>query len=134
MLFQFIKTMTSEMLKTTVLYHSSLYALIFEHLIYNVMYDFLPENNILSPNWSGLRSGYSWINQLLSINYKILDTFIKELKFVGYFSIFQRLLTKYGMMVFFFKLHQHGISGVSYSISLTLYKTFFATKTKSSFE
>ena len=40
---------------------------IFESLIYNVMYDFLTENNLLSPNQSGFRTGNSCINQLLSI-------------------------------------------------------------------
>ena len=44
---------------------------IFERLIYNVMYDFLTENDLLSPNQSGFRSGDSCINQLYSINHEI---------------------------------------------------------------
>ena len=52
---------------------------IFERLIYNVMYDFLTENDLLSPNQSGFRLGDSWINQLLSINYEILNAFDKGL-------------------------------------------------------
>ena len=44
---------------------------LFEHLIYNVMYDYL-----LS---SGFRLSDSCINQLLSINHKILDAFDKGL-------------------------------------------------------
>ena len=43
---------------------------IFERLIYNVMYNFLSDNN-LSPNQSGFRSGDSCINQLYSINHEI---------------------------------------------------------------
>ena len=50
---------------------------IFESLIYNVMYDFLTDNNLLSPNQSGFRSGDSYINQLFSINNEILNAFDK---------------------------------------------------------
>ena len=73
---------------------------IFERLIYNVLYGFLSDNNLLSPNQSGFRSGDSFINQLLSVNHEKMHL-IKDLKFVGYFLIFQRLLTRYGMMVLF---------------------------------
>ena len=58
---------------------------IFERLIYNVMYDFLTENDLLSPNQSGFRSGDSCINQLLSINHEILNTFDKVLEVRGIF-------------------------------------------------
>ena len=47
----------------------------FEFLIYNVMYNFLSENN-LSPNQSGFTSGDSCINQQLS-NHEILNEFNK---------------------------------------------------------
>ena len=47
---------------------------IFERLVYSVMYDFFADNNLLSPNQSGFRSGDSCINQLLSINHEILRT------------------------------------------------------------
>ena len=52
---------------------------IFERLIYNVMYDFLTENDLLSPNHSGFRSGDSCINQLLSITHELLNAFDKSL-------------------------------------------------------
>ena len=58
---------------------------IFERLIYNVMYDFLPENDLLSPNQSGFRSGDSCINQLLSINHEVLNAFDKGLEACGIF-------------------------------------------------
>ena len=41
------------------------------------MYDFLTDNNFLSPNQSGFRSGDSYINQLFSINNEILNAFDK---------------------------------------------------------
>ena len=50
-----------------------------ERLIYNVMYDFLADNNLLSANQSGFRSVYSCISQLLSINHEILNAFDKGL-------------------------------------------------------
>ena len=50
---------------------------IFEHLIYNVMYDFLTENNLVSPYQSGCKSRDSCINQLLSTNHENLNTFDK---------------------------------------------------------
>ena len=58
---------------------------IFESLIYKVMYDFLTENNLLSPNQSGFRSGDSCINQFLSINHEILNAFDKGLEVRGIF-------------------------------------------------
>ena len=50
---------------------------VFERLIYNVMYNFLSDNNLLYPNQSELRSGDSCINQLLSNNHEILNAFYK---------------------------------------------------------
>ena len=58
---------------------------IFERLIYNVMYVFLTETDLLSPNQSGFRSGDSCINQLLSINHEILNVFDKGLEDRGIF-------------------------------------------------
>ena len=58
---------------------------IFERLIYNVMYNFLTETNLLSPNQSGFRSGDSCINQLFSINHEILNTLDKGLEVRGIF-------------------------------------------------
>ena len=73
---------------------------IFERLICNVMYNFLSDSRLLSPNKSGF--GESFINQLLSINHEILNAFDKGLEVRGIFQrylIFQRPLTRYDMMV-----------------------------------
>ena len=59
--------------------------MIFEHLIYNVMYDLLTKNELLSPNQSGFRSGDSFINQLLSVNHQILNAFHKGFEVCGMF-------------------------------------------------
>ena len=49
------------------------------------MYDFLTENDLLSPHQSGFRSGDSRSNQLLSINHEILNPFDKGLEVRGIF-------------------------------------------------
>ena len=74
MLFQFIKKDDKRNVKHY--RHVSLLPIcgkIFERLIHNAMYDFLSDNNLLSPNQSGFRSGDSCINQLLSINNEFLN-------------------------------------------------------------
>ena len=67
---------------------------IFERLTYNIMYDFLSDNNLLSPNQSGFRSSYSYINLLISINHEILNAFNKGLKVRGIFLHFSKAFDK----------------------------------------
>ena len=46
---------------------------IFERLIYNSIYKHITDNNLLSPNQSGFRTGGSCINQLiLTISFTVL--------------------------------------------------------------
>ena len=63
---------------------------IFERLIYNEMYSFFIENDLISSNQSGFKQGDSCINQLLSIThdiyqsidegYEVCDVFLDILK------------------------------------------------------
>ena len=48
---------------------------IFEKLIFNGMFRFLVESNLISSNQSGFRTGDSCINQLLSITHEIYNSF-----------------------------------------------------------
>ena len=48
---------------------------VFERLIFNEMFSFLLENNLVSPNRSGFKPGDSCINQLLSITHEIFQSF-----------------------------------------------------------
>ena len=48
---------------------------IFERLIYNGMFTFFTENNLISPNQSGFRPGDSCDNHLLAITYEIYKSF-----------------------------------------------------------
>ena len=47
---------------------------IFERLLFNKLYKFFNENDLLSSNQSGSRSGDSCINQILSITHKIYQS------------------------------------------------------------
>ena len=73
------------MLKTTscIIFTHMWYSI--ECLIYNVINDFLFDNNIFSPNQAGFRSGDSCINDFISINHKILNAFDKEFEVHGIF-------------------------------------------------
>ena len=84
---------------------------IFERLIYNVMYDFLSDNNLLFLNQSGFRSGDSCMNQLLSINREILNAFDKGLEVRGIFLDISKAFDKVWHDSLIFQLHQNGISG-----------------------
>ena len=53
---------------------------IFERLIFNKMFSFLLENNLVLPNKSGFKPGDSCINQLLSITHEISQYLMKDLK------------------------------------------------------
>ena len=48
---------------------------IFERLIYNEIFTFFTENNLISPNQSGFRPWDSCVNQLLAITHEIYKLF-----------------------------------------------------------
>ena len=48
---------------------------IFEKLIFNEMFKFFIENELISPNQSGFKPGDSCINRLLAITHEIYDSF-----------------------------------------------------------
>ena len=58
---------------------------IFEIILRNNMYEFFTENNVISPNQLGFKSGDSCINQLLSITYEIYKLFTMVSRFGVYF-------------------------------------------------
>ena len=49
---------------------------IFEGLLYDRMFEFFIENNLISKNQSGFRPGDSCINQLLSLTHQIYQSFL----------------------------------------------------------
>ena len=48
---------------------------VFEPLLYNNMFSFFSENNLISPKQSGFRPGHPCTNQFLSIAHKVLSAF-----------------------------------------------------------
>ena len=75
------------------------------------MCDFLSDNNLLSLNQSGFRSGDSCINQLLSINHEILNAFDKGYEICEIFLHISKAFDKVWHDGLLFKLRQNGISG-----------------------
>ena len=53
---------------------------VFERLIFNEIFSFLLENNLVSPNQSGFKPGDSCINQLLPLHMKSFNHLMKNLK------------------------------------------------------
>ena len=56
---------------------------IFERLLYNNMYEFFTDNNLISPNHSGFKPGDSCVNKLLSITHDIHKSFDDGLEIRG---------------------------------------------------
>ena len=75
------------------------------------MYDFISNNNPLSPNQSGFRSGDCCINQLLFINHEVLNAFDKGLEVRGTFLDISNAFDKIWNDGLIFELCQNGISG-----------------------
>ena len=71
---------------------------IFERLIYNNIFTFVTDNKLISPNQSGLRPGYSCVNQSIAITHEIYKTFDGGFEVRGVF-----LDIKCDMKVYFFK-------------------------------
>ena len=58
---------------------------IFARLIYNSLFEFFIDNELISSNQSGFKPGDSWINQLLSITHEIYKSFDDGYKVRGVF-------------------------------------------------
>ena len=58
---------------------------IFECLIYNELFTFFNDNNLISPNESGFRPGDSCVNQLVSVTHKMYKSFDDGLEVRGVF-------------------------------------------------
>ena len=84
---------------------------IFERLLYDGMFKFFTEKNLISLNQSGFKLGDSFVNQLLSITHQIFKSLDNghEVRsvFLDMFKAFDKVWHK----DFIFKLKQNGISG-----------------------
>ena len=75
---------------------------IFERILYNNMYEYFTENNLISPDQSGFKPVDSCINQLLSITHEIYKSFDNGLEVRGIFLDILKAFDKVW--------HQNGIS------------------------
>ena len=86
MLFQFIEKITKQLIEN----YSPISLLpvcgkILEQIIYNKIFEFFSENELISHNQSGFRSGDSCINQLLCITHDICQSLDDSLETRGVF-------------------------------------------------
>ena len=90
---------------------------IFERLIFNEMFRFLIENNLISSNQSGFKPGDSCINQLLSITHEIYKSFDDGFEVRGVFLDISKVFDKVCDKGIVFKLKQKGLFGKLLSVS-----------------
>ena len=84
---------------------------IFEKIVFDSLYKFFIENNLISENQSGFRPGDSTINQLLEITNEIYKSFenVKETRAV--FLDISKAFDKVWHPGLIFKLKQNGVNG-----------------------
>ena len=81
---------------------------VFERLLYNKMFSFFSENDLISPKQSGFRPGDSCTNQLLSIAHDILSAFDDGHEVRVSFLIYLKCLIEFGMKACFSNYNNTG--------------------------
>ena len=81
---------------------------IFERILYNSLFDFLNQNDLISPAQSGFKPGDSCINQLLSITHEIYHSMDEEYKIRGVFLDISKVFDKAWYEGLVFKLKENG--------------------------
>ena len=82
----------------------------FERLIFNEMFKFFIESELISPNQSGFKPGDSCTNQQLTITHEIYKSFDEGLEVRGVFLDISKAFDKVWHEGLIFKLKQNGIS------------------------
>ena len=84
---------------------------ILERLMFNEMFKFFIENELISSNQSGFKPGDSCVNQLVSITHEIYKSFDERHEVRGVFLDISKLFEKVGHDGIIINLTQNGISG-----------------------
>ena len=84
---------------------------IFEKLIFNEMFNFFIENDLISPNQSSFKPGDSCINQFLSITHDTYKSFDCGYEVRDLFLDISKAFVKVWHDGIIFKLEQNDISG-----------------------
>ena len=85
---------------------------VFEKVLFDAVYTFLKENNLISVHQSGFRPGDSTINQLLSITTEIYEAFEQSAEVRAAFLDISKAFDKVWYEGLIFKLKSNGIDGV----------------------
>ena len=75
------------------------------------MFEFFTQNNLITPNQSGFKTGNSCINQLISITHEIYKSFDDGYEVRGVFHDISKAFDKVWHQGLHYKLRQNGISG-----------------------
>ena len=86
---------------------------VFELILYNSLFDFLNQNDLISQAQSGFTPGDCCINQLLSITHEIYHSMDEVYEIRGVFFDISKAFGKVWHEGLVFKLKQNGISGNS---------------------
>ena len=86
-------------------------AKISERILYNFLFNFLNQNDLISPAQSGFKPGDSCINQLLSITHEIYHSMDEGYEIRGIFFDISKVFSKVWHEGLVFKLKQNGIFG-----------------------
>ena len=84
---------------------------IFERLLYNRLYEYFIENELISSSRSGFKPGDSSINQLLSITHNIYQSFDNGFEAMGVFLDISTTFDKGWHKCRIYKLKQNGVAG-----------------------
>ena len=93
-----------------------IFSKIFEKIIFDSMYGFLVENELISKHQSGFRPGDSTINQLLAITDEIFQSFENNAETRAAFLDISKAFDKVWHEGLLFKLKRSGITGNLHSL------------------
>ena len=84
---------------------------VLERIIYNTMFTYFIENNLIPKNRSGFKPGNSCVNQLIAITHTIFSSFDNNYEVRGVFLDISKAFDKVWHEGIIHKLKRNGISG-----------------------